>query len=87
MSTTNLPDPDPPASVPSPETGPAIPLWGIISLITGGLIALMLIGAGTLYMAYEHPSTATPLTTAGAVVGGIVTVVAAIAAVITIIRR
>ncbi|MGW0669820.1 hypothetical protein [Streptomyces sp. NPDC002746] len=85
MSTTNRPDSEPPAPAPEPRT--IIPLWGIISLITGGLIVLMLIGAGTLYMAYEHPSTATPLTTAGAVVGGIVAVVAAIAAVIAIIRR
>ncbi|WP_406531103.1 hypothetical protein, partial [Streptomyces sp. I8-5] len=71
----------------SPEPRPPVSPWIIITLITIVLVLVMLIAAGTLYLAYEHPAIATPIAVSVGAVGGIGAIVSAAAAIAAITRR
>ncbi|MFJ2574715.1 hypothetical protein ACIOYT_30425 [Streptomyces halstedii] len=74
---TNAPDPVPP----SPEPRPPSSLWIVFALTAVSLVLVMTIAAATMYLTWEHPGLATPITTAGSVVGGCVAIVGVIVAV------
>ncbi|MYW08607.1 hypothetical protein GT034_15065 [Streptomyces sp. SID2563] len=70
MSTPPPPDP----AAPPPEPPSSNP-WLLFALISLSAAVLGLIGAATLYLTWQHPTLATPITAAGSLVGLLVAVI------------
>ncbi|MGP3636377.1 hypothetical protein ACTU45_23990 [Streptomyces sp. 24-1644] len=78
MSTS--PPRDPSAPLPEPPQSPRSTQLIIIAVIMLIVAVALLIGLGTLYLTWQHPTLATPITAAGSTLALLITVVSVIVA-------